>query len=259
MINIRELVKQPEYDFLREDEHLKDNIMFLCVGGSHSYGTNVEDSDIDIRGVCFNKAEDLLGLSQFEQYTNKELDTTIYSFNKFMKLIINCNPNIIEMLGCRTEDYNMVSPLGQKLLDNVDLFLTKKAFYSFGGYATSQLKELEKGIVNCHRTESAMTPQRINKHAMHLIRLYMMCYDILENHRIVTYRSEKERELLLDIRNGKYSEDGVFNAEFYSLVNTWEDRMKGALAHCTLPDEPNMDLINEFMVYMNLKNLVGDE
>lgn len=38
---------------------------------------------------------------------------------------------------------------------------------------------------------------------MHLIRLYMMCLDILERKEIVTFRA-KEHELLMSIRNGEY-------------------------------------------------------
>lgn len=41
----------PEYNFLRENEHLGKHMMFVTVGGSHAYGTNIEGSDLDIRGV----------------------------------------------------------------------------------------------------------------------------------------------------------------------------------------------------------------
>ena len=46
----------------------------------------------------------------------------------------------------------------------------------------------------------------LNKHMMHLIRLYLMCNEILEDKTVHTYR--KEHDLLMDIRNGKYREDG---------------------------------------------------
>ena len=43
---IREMLQSPAYEFLRSNEHLKDKIIFLTLGGSYSYGTNVETSDI---------------------------------------------------------------------------------------------------------------------------------------------------------------------------------------------------------------------
>ncbi len=59
----------------------------------------------------------------------------------------------------------------------------------------------------------------LNKHAMHLIRLFMMAVDILEKEEIITYR-EKEQNLLIAIRNGEYQrEDGLFCDEFYELFS----------------------------------------
>lgn len=127
-------------------KQVKDNLILLTYGGSHAYGTNVETSDIDLRGVCLNTKEQLLGLDNFEQWVDIETDTTIYSFNKLVSLLINCNPNVIEILGCNPEHYIVLTSLGKKLLDNAKLFLSQKAIYSFGGYATSQLRRLQNAI-----------------------------------------------------------------------------------------------------------------
>ena len=43
----------------------------------------------------------------------------------------------------------------------------------------------------------------MNKHAMHLVRLYYTAFDILEEGKIIT-RRDKEREELLAIRNGAF-------------------------------------------------------
>ena len=98
MPNINEVIKRPEYKFLYEDKHLKNKIMFLTFGGSISYGTNLPTSDIDIRGVALNSPEELIGIKSYEQYTDSNTDTTIYTFNKLVGLLMNCNPNTIEML-----------------------------------------------------------------------------------------------------------------------------------------------------------------
>ena len=89
----------PEYNFVRDNEHLGKHMMFVTVGGSHAYGTNVEGSDLDIRGVALNSREDLLGLGEFEHYVDTQTDTTIYSFNKAVKLMCSGNPNMLEQLG----------------------------------------------------------------------------------------------------------------------------------------------------------------
>ena len=81
---IKKALQQPNYDFLKTNEHLKNKIMFITLGGSYAYGTNVENSDIDIRGCALNSKSDLIGMSQFEQVIDTSTDTVIYAFNKLI-------------------------------------------------------------------------------------------------------------------------------------------------------------------------------
>ena len=144
----------PEYDFLNENEHLGDNILLLALGGSHAYGLNTPESDLDIRGIAFNSKTDLLGLTHFDQVVEPNTDTTIYSLNKMFGLLMECNPNIIEILGLRDEDYLYISPEGQELLDNKDIFLSKKAEHTFSGYAYAQLKRLQNATARDSLSEA---------------------------------------------------------------------------------------------------------
>lgn len=142
-MDFKKLLEQPEYDFLRTNEHLRDNICLLTLGGSHAYGTNVEGSDIDIRGVAIpTKREVLLGKS-FDQVLDKQTDTTIYSFNKAIQLLSNCNPNTIELLGFPMNEYLHLSGIGCLLWVNRHVFLSKRCIHTFGGYAISQLRRLQ--------------------------------------------------------------------------------------------------------------------
>lgn len=49
-----ELLANKDYAFLTESPLLGNNILLLTLGGSHAYGTNVETSDIDVRGITYN-------------------------------------------------------------------------------------------------------------------------------------------------------------------------------------------------------------
>lgn len=329
---IKEMLASEEYEFLRTNPHLKDRIMFLTLGGSYAYGTNIETSDVDIRGCAMNSKSDILGLTDFEQFIHTQTDTTIYGFNKLIGLLLNCNPNTIEMLGCKPEHYFYISDIGQMLIDNRDLFLSQKAANSFGGYATQQLRRLQNALArdkmcqaeseehirnamerslkafadrysvfdsggitlftdesprddldrevfcNIHidrfpaRDFSVMMntlsnvlgnyeklnhrnrkkdDNHLNKHAMHLIRLYMMCLDILEKGEINTYRYE-DREFLLSIRNGKFQkEDGSYMKEFFDLVTDYEKRLKYAKENTDLPATPNMKRVEELVMEVN--------
>lgn len=144
---IKEKLRSDEYGFLKTDRNLGNNIILLTLGGSYAYGTNNENSDLDIRGCSLNSKMQILTNENFEQFVNEATDTTIYSFNKLVALLSNVNPNTIEMLGNKPEHYFYVSHIGQELLDNAHLFLSKRAVYSFGGYATAQLRRLDNKAV----------------------------------------------------------------------------------------------------------------
>ncbi len=124
-----------EYNFLKTNENLGNNIILLGLGGSYAYGTNNENSDIDIRGCALNSKSNILTYKDFEQVTNDPTDTTIYSFNKFIKLLIDVNPNTIELLGLEDWQYLYLTPVGAEFIKYKDLFLSKKCIQSFGGYA----------------------------------------------------------------------------------------------------------------------------
>ena len=51
---IKKTIKQREYDFLKENKHLGNNTILLTLGGSHAYGMDKEDSDLDVRGIALN-------------------------------------------------------------------------------------------------------------------------------------------------------------------------------------------------------------
>lgn len=328
-----------EYDFLRSNERLGDRIMLLGLGGSYAYGTNNEVSDIDFRGVTLQLPSDLLGLTKFEQFEDDKTDTVIYGFNKLVKLLLECNPNTCEMLGLDEEQYLIKSELGQELIDNSRLFLSKRAIKSFGGYADAQLRRLqnaiardtlpqsdkekhilksvrnalddfnrryagkEKGNIRLYIDKAENTeldteifvdadyehfPLRdytdlwgamrtvvrdydrigkrnkkkdnnhLNKHAMHLIRLFMMVIDILEKGEIRTHRKD-DLPTLIAIRKGGYMlPDGTFSPEFYELLEEYERRLDEAAAKTVLPDNPDMEKVEHFVERVNRYAVLGE-
>lgn len=121
---------------------IKDRCVFLTLHGSRAYNTNVETSDWDFKGICTPPKHLLFGSNGFEQAELKEPDTVIYDLRKFFSLAANCNPSIIEVLFTDESDYIHVSDIGREILDHKYNFLSKRAKYSFGGYALSQMKRM---------------------------------------------------------------------------------------------------------------------
>ena len=339
MMDFRELLNTKEYDFIRTNERLGDRIMLLGLGGSYAYGTSNESSDIDFRGVTLMMPSDLLGLTEFEQYEDVDTDTVVYGFNKLVKLLLECNPNTCEMLGLDEEQYLIKSPLGQELIDNSRLFMSKRAIKSFGGYAGQQLRRLQNAIARDkmpqsdrekHILRSVMNavddfnrryavneqggirlyiddsdnpefdteifvdadykhfPLRdytdlwgtmrtvvrdydkigkrnkkkddnhLNKHAMHLIRLFMMAIDIVEKGEIRTHRTE-DLPLLLAIRRGEYMQnDGTFSPLFYEILGDYEKKLDEVAKSTALPDNPDMDKVERFVERVNRYAVTGE-
>lgn len=107
------------------------------------------------------------------------------------------------------------------------------------------------------RNEKAISHDKLGKHMAHLIRLYMMCIDILEKEEIITYRAE-EHDLLMSIRNSEYLDGNRQpTAAFYDLLNEYEKRFDYAKENTSLPDVPDQKRISEFQMYVNERIVKG--
>lgn len=333
---VKEFVKNDEsYSFLSTEPKLK-NLCLLTLGGSLAYGTYRTDengeilSDIDVRGIVVSPKETVYGLNNFEQFEHKETDTVIYDIRKYVQLAYNCNPNTIELLSNDSNLHIYCNDIGKLLIDNRQLFLSKLAVKSFGGYAYDQFQRLQSAICHDAYNQSEQEQHLLNtlnklmidyfpskyssfdegqiklyidkavneeldeeifldcnlshyplrdykniwsdmqsivktygklnnrnkkkdelhlcKHAMHLIRLYLMGIDILEKGEINTARYN-DLELLQSIRNGKYLLDnGKFDVAFFDLVNEYEKKFNEAAENSKLPKTPDINKINQMMI-----------
>ena len=108
------------------------------------------------------------------------------------------------------------------------------------------------------RNSKAIEHDKLGKHMMHLIRLYLMCFDILEDGKIITYR-KKDHDFLMDIRDGKYlDENKQPTKEFYDIVDEMENKLEYLKEHSPLPDNPDYKRINEFLYNANLQVLIEE-
>lgn len=124
---------------------LKEGIIFLAKSGSQAYGTNTPTSDLDIKGIAIPPSKYYFGfINIFEQaITDSPSDFTAFCINKFFNLASNCNPSSFEVLFTDESDYFICTKIGQKLIENRDKFLSKRAKHTFSGYAISQLNRIK--------------------------------------------------------------------------------------------------------------------
>lgn len=139
------------------DRHqVEARAILLTQVGSHSYGINTASSDLDYKGIFIAAQEYYLGLKNIEQkdrgweqdsnhfpMLNGVKDLVFYELRKYLKLAKDANPNILELLFESSEFYEYIHPVGQKLLDCRELFLSKKIKYSYSGYAYAQIRKIK--------------------------------------------------------------------------------------------------------------------
>lgn len=97
----------------------------------------------------------------------------------------------------------------------------------------------------------------LNKHAMHLVRLFMMGIDILAEGEIRTHRPEEDLKLLRSIRDGSYMQDGVLTPAFYEIVTEYERRFHEAEKSSRLPENPDMAAVEAFVESVNRRVVMG--
>ena len=138
-----------------------------------------------------------------------------------------------------------------------DIAMERVPLRAFTGML-GELVEITRNYDKIHHRNKKKDDAHLNKHAMHLVRLYLMCLDILEREEIVTFR-EQDHDLLMDIRNGHYQRaDHTFNADFYDLLNDLERRLDYAAKHTSLPEAPDMAAIEAFQMEVNERVVRGE-
>ena len=119
---------------------------------------------------------------------------------------------------------------------------------------TAVVRDYDKAGRRNHKKDE----NHLNKHAMHLVRLFMMGIDILEREEIRTHRPPEDLALLKIIRDGDYMRDGIMTEEFYTIVSAYENRMEQAVQRTRLPADPDMAAVERFVEDIN-RRVVAEE
>jgi hypothetical protein len=120
------------------------NLLVKHKAGSHAYGTNIETSDKDFRGIfCADPINVRTPFFRVDEAKDTdEEDTVLYELANFMKLCLDCNPNIIETLWVHEDDIVKSSHGYEALRANRQALLSSKIAFTTSGYALAQLKRI---------------------------------------------------------------------------------------------------------------------
>jgi hypothetical protein len=216
--------------------------MFLSKRALNSFGGYANQQ--------LNRLENALARDRLEQAKKEEhiLRSMENSVKSFESRYANFEAGSIKLFT----DVSQREGMGREIFADIHIErFPARQFNSMMNDLHNVLGTYEKLNHRNHKKDNA----HLNKHAMHLVRLYLMCIDILEKEEILTYR-ENDIDLLMDIRNGYYmNNDGTYCPEFFEMIDDLKKRLDYAKENTSLPAHPNMREVEEFVMSVNRRAL----
>lgn len=91
-------------ELIIEQLNIPGDLLYLTQYGSHLYGTNTENSDLDFRGIFIPKIKDLILKRDVDEYNTElningtKVDVKLFSIHKFIKLCSKADTNALDVL-----------------------------------------------------------------------------------------------------------------------------------------------------------------
>jgi len=240
---------------------LENNIHYEVIMGSVAYGVSNDTSDMDVYGFCIPPKHiifpHLAGIIKgfgsqgevFEQYQQhhikdqtKEYDIVIFNIVKYFQLMMNGNPNLIDSLFVPQRCVLHCSQIGHKIRENKHLFLSKKMWHTFKGYAYSQIHKMKTKSpeAGSKRLESIKKYGFDVKFGYHTVRLLNEIEQVLNDGELDL---ERNREQLKAIRRGEWTQEQIVD-----YFNFKEKDLESAYQKSDLPNNPREEEIKQLLI-----------
>lgn len=230
------------------------NIILQGVVGSHAYGLDTPESDVDRLGIYAVDTAELFELDQpplrEKSIVTHQPDLTLHEVDKFCRLARRCNPSILELLWLGS--YEQQTALGYSLIVIRNHFLSaavvKGAYF---GYANEQMMRLRS--VKARRSDLIEDEQRskkIAKHARHVARLLYQGYQLYRTATLPVRlpNAVQIREI------GEAAGDGDLGP-LQRFFNDYEARFN--ISPSGLPDAADTQVINNWLYEVRMSYLPG--
>jgi uncharacterized protein len=233
--------------------------------GSTVHGLNVQDGieDRDEMGICVEPLEDALALQgRFEQFVYRsapvregrqdarsgagDLDLTIYSLRKWLRLALRGNPTILLLLFTPDDQLVHYDDLGTELRALRPALLSRRVQAPFLGYLQAQKQRLtgERGQKRIHRPELEAMYGFDTKYAMHMLRLGFQGVELLSTGHLSLPMRAAERAYLLDVRRGRVDE-----ATCIARAAELEQELAALATGSPLPETPDEARVEAWMMH----------
>jgi uncharacterized protein len=117
-------------------------VIFETVHGSTAHGLARQGSDVDIKGVVVGPRRWYFGSAPAPEQLQLTNDHMRFEVRKVVRLAMESNPTMLELLFTDERHHLTVSEGGALLLQHREAFLSAQAADRFGGYALAQLKRI---------------------------------------------------------------------------------------------------------------------
>ncbi len=230
--------------------------------GSTLHGLNVPGTDdSDEVGICIEDIDAAVGFSEFEQYIYRtaaeregrhdapshagDLDLTIFSLRKFLRLAMQGNPQILQCLFVPSALCVHRDALGAQLQEMAPLIVSRHAGSRYLGYLEAQRQRLlgERGQKKTNRPELEAKHGFDTKYAMHILRLGFQGVELMSTGKLTLPMAEKDRAFCYATRLGQVSLQDVL-----TRAGELERSIKDMLDDAPVPAEPARDEIQTWMV-----------
>jgi uncharacterized protein len=174
-----------------------------------------------------------------------DLDLVAYSLRKYVRLALKGHPTVLLLLFVPDGLTPVETELGQRLRQLRSAIVSKRAGRGYLGYLRGQKERLlgTRGQKRVNRPELVEAHGFDTKYAMHALRLGYQGLELLEAGRLTLPMPEPERSRVMAVRKGERSFEDVL-----AEIDDVERRLEGALGDTALPDIPDDDAVNAFLV-----------
>lgn len=225
---------------------------FLVLAGSRLYGIDTPTSDHDYVGAIIEPEKYRLGLDNyhpvgknpqhgFEQHPFKGdgYEGSIYSLWKLAAMFAEGNPTILCLMFADPirDDYGVCTPEFRAMT------ASRKSGHRFMKYMEAQRKSMiGQRAKHVQRQELIDAYGYDTKFAGHLIRLGYQGIEFLSSGEITLPMPEGQRQIVLEIRNGKRTMDDV--VELSEMLQRGMERL---LETTDLPEGPDHDALSKWV------------
>jgi len=218
--------------------------LFLVISGSHGFGYASESSDVDVRGVYIAPTKKFLGMRRIAteptfEYMSQDrmLDVSVDEVGHYINVVERSNGERVEWPSSR-----LLLAASPEYIELRDIINSAGLSKRQAGYYVHLPRDIRAG----------KKPAKGIKGDIYAMRTYLAGIMLFEQGRIMSDISDLGRELDVptvdELINLKKQGTEYDPRKFERVFNELDSRLIRAIENSSLPDRPDIDKLNKYLV-----------